>query len=474
MTQHSLVSSGFSDSIALTDFRSNESLSYRQLRHAVQEVFEELRTRVGFPIALVRADSSLRAVLAELSLVENTGIVILHNLSDAEKLRQIFEAFRCNVSIGDELSFPDFVRIDSSFLGRVQIVDRYDNDIETDTALLLATSGSTGVPKFVRLSRSALAANARSIRNDLGIVSTDVAITSLPISYSFGLSVLHSHLIAGAQVILSDQSIGEAGFWETFAKYRCTSFSGVPYTYQMLKQLRFRPQTYPHLRMMTQAGGKLGPDLVSHFWALCETAGAQFRVMYGQTEATARMAIASHEDVGRFPASAGKAISGSFFEIVGPDGRPSPPFEEGEVVFRGESVMLGYAQSHSDLSRADEFGGRLPTGDIGFLDDEGRLYLTGRAKRIAKVFGIRVSLDEVEMLLSESGSIVATSVGESLCLVVEGDVEISDQELLDQVVSNLGVNPRGVFIVRVDQFPRFDSGKIDYPQLMKGLPDAGS
>lgn len=330
--------------------------------------------------------------------------------------------------------------------------------------VLLTTSGSTGSPKLVRLSHRAIRANASAIASSLGIGPDERAPTSLPLFYSYGLSVLNSHLFAGASVVLTSDGVMSREFWTTVDGAACTSFAGVPYTYAMLKRLRFDPAAHPHLRTLTQAGGKLELDLRQHFHRAMSAAGGRFVVMYGQTEATARLSVLPHDEfVGR-ERSVGRAIPGGRFAIVTDDGETDRPDVEGEVVYYGDNVMDGYAETADDLEADDQLRGRLLTGDRGHLDADGVLWLSGRVKRITKVFGTRVNLDDVEEMIAAAGLTGAAVSGDDVvAIAVEG--ELDPASVSKEIAERLRVHRSGVRVHRVDRLPLLPNGKIDYRTL---------
>ncbi|MFI7143271.1 AMP-binding protein [Nonomuraea sp. NPDC050022] len=319
-----------------------------------------------------------------------------------------------------------------------------------DLAVLLATSGSTGNPKLVRLSRSAVSANAHAIATALAIAPGEIAPTSLPLYYSYGLSVLNSHLAAGATVVLTDAGLLERSFWTMLDEHRCTSLAAVPYQYEMLRKLRFDPVEHPALTTMTQAGGRLRADLVTEFAAKAQ----RFLVMYGQTEATARIAVLPHDRLAAKPGSVGLAVPGGHLTI-----------DDGQVVYHGPNVMMGYAETADDLARGDDLGGVLRTGDLGHLDDEGFLHITGRMKRIAKVFGVRVNLDDIERLLRDRGPVAATSGDDRVTVWAEGLDAEGCTTLARRLGSELRLHWSGFDVRGVDRLPLLGTGKIDYLAL---------
>ncbi|MDR1015632.1 MAG: AMP-binding protein [Coriobacteriales bacterium] len=336
--------------------------------------------------------------------------------------------------------------------------------LHPDLALLLTTSGSTGSRKYVRLSVRNLNANARSIADYLGIGPGDRAITTLPFSYSYGLSIINSHLLEGATLVLNEDPLVNRRFWDTLREQEATTFGGVPYTYSLLKRLRFERMDLPSLRYLTQAGGRLGEELHREFAETCARKGIGFVVMYGQTEATARMSYLAASDASRFIGSVGKAIPGGRFELRGADGETvERPGEEGELVYFGDNVSLGYAEQASDLAKGDENCGRLETGDIARRDEEGNCYIVGRKKRFLKIHGKRTNLDELDALLEREG-FSAASTGSDDRLMVYTDMDDPDA-IRTFLIRTIGLNKGTFEIRRIEAIPRSDSGKVRYSAL---------
>ena len=328
-------------------------------------------------------------------------------------------------------------------------------EVHPDLAVLLTTSGSTGNPKLVRLSRQAVLTNAEQIATVLGITADDVAITTLPLFYSYGMSVLNSHLLRGATVILERTGIMQRDFWTAAVEHGATSMAFVPYQYEMLRRLRFDPARYPALRKLTQAGGRLRTALVSDFAQRMATVGGSLYVMYGTTEAAPRMATLPPERLEEKLGSVGLALPGGSFEIAPDD----------EVVYRGPNVMMGYAETAADLVKGDEMGGVLPTGDLGRVDDEGFLFLTGRAKRIGKVFGVRINLDDVE----KNFPVVAVSGADQLIVYAEGISADEARGLRTKIAEWLGTHFSGVVVRSIEALPLLPNGKVDYRALEASL-----
>ncbi|MDR3255872.1 MAG: AMP-binding protein [Synergistaceae bacterium] len=339
-----------------------------------------------------------------------------------------------------------------------------DYAVNPNLALLLSTSGSTGSPKLVRLSRGNLISNTESIIEYLGITPEDRAITTLPMSYTYGLSIINTHLYAGASIVVTDRTLMDREFWSTLKNSRATTFGGVPYTYEMLKKLRFGRMDLPSLRCVTQAGGRLSPELAAEFADICEGMGIGFIVMYGQTEATARMSWLAPEYARAKAGSVGVAIPGGSFFLHGVGGEEiTEPRLVGELVYRGENVSMGYAENRFDLCLGDELGGVLETGDLAYFDEDGFYYIAGRKKRFLKMFGNRVNLDEIDAMLRREGCDCASSgADDNLIVYVAGGPPFDVPAFIS---GRTGLHPSCVKVVEVERIPRSESGKALFGEL---------
>lgn len=327
-----------------------------------------------------------------------------------------------------------------------------------DLALLLSTSGSTGSSKLVRLSASGLDANAEAIVAYLGLQPTDRAITTLPLAYSFGMSILNSHLACGGSVVLSNDSLMTRPFWDAARGHGVTSLSGVPATFEILRRMGLARMQLPSLRMLTQAGGRLRDELVRYFAEESLQHKLAFFVMYGQTEASPRISYVPADRLLDKVGSIGVAVPGGTIEVDA---------ASGELVYRGPNVMLGYAEHRADLARGDEMHGVLHTGDLVRVDDEGFHFITGRAKRFLKISGNRVNLDEVEAMLSaELGQQIACSGGDDDLVAFSHGEAVADPAQVRQLVqARYKLFGGHVRAIHLDALPLMASGKVDYQSL---------
>lgn len=364
---------------------------------------------------------------------------------------------------------PDIV-IEASPDGGIPVPDvrreQSAHVLHPDLALLLSTSGSTGSPKLVRLSYRNLFANAAAIARYLGIGPTDRAATTLPMFYCYGLSVLHSHLLRGASLLLTDRSVLDTEFWAQFTRHEATSFAAVPYTIDLLDRLGFERMSLPRLRYLTQAGGRLDPERVRHYAALGAARGWTFVVMYGQTEATARMAYLPAELAAEHPDCIGIPIPGGRFHLES-DESDETSEGTGELVYRGPNVMLGYAHSAADLALGRTVTA-LRTGDLAVRTETGLYRVVGRRARFAKIFGLRIDLQRIESGLAAAGyRACCADLGDALAVVIAAPeparTPLSEPIPLIRTLS--GLPATAVLVRTVTELPRLPSGKPDYPAV---------
>jgi acyl-CoA synthetase (AMP-forming)/AMP-acid ligase II len=336
--------------------------------------------------------------------------------------------------------------------------------IDPTLQLLLSTSGTTGSQKYVRLSRDAVVANASQIAQALALDEASVGIAHLPLHYSYGLSVVTSHLTSGGRLCLINDSVTSPSFWSKIEKVGGSHFPGVPFHYVALARLGagLVPES---VKVFTQAGGALDLRVQSKIRDWATQRAGQFFVMYGQTEASPRMATLQHADHSRKAGSVGVALAGGQFSIVDDHGAPMPADAVGAVVYEGPNVMSGYAMSRADLGKGDEMKGRLETGDLGRLDAEGFLYLTGRTKRFAKIAGYRLGLDESEKELFSVCPVACLDLGEKIAVAHEQDSETALKARVRVLADSYKVPSSSFALRRVPEIPRASSGKIDYARL---------
>lgn len=350
-------------------------------------------------------------------------------------------------------------------------LDKYDNEdagpLNEDLAVLLSTSGSTGSSKLVRLSRKNIGSNAEAIAEYLGLDPSARPITSLPFHYSYGMSVINSHLAVGATLLLTDESVTSAAFWSFFEEHAATSLAGVPYTFELMERMGFREREHSSLRQITQAGGRLPPERVRDYADWSAARGIKFFVMYGQTEAAPRMTYLPPEFAATNADCIGVAIPGGNLKIVDDEGREiSRAGEIGELVYQGPNVMMGYAQSRADLGRGQEFS-ELKTGDLAVRTAAGLHRIVGRKSRFSKLFGLRLNLDDIEAYLRGLNIAAAVAGNDdviAVCVTAKGESAHVGALLSEKY----GIPASTIAVIERSEIPRLASGKTDY----RGVLDA--
>ena len=407
-------------------------LSYVELADRVRETAGKLGT--GRRLVLLAGANTVDTVVTYLAALSAGHPVLLVPAAQVDAMVSAYD--------------PDVVATPAGITSRR---DGSAHELHPDLALLLSTSGSTGSPKLVRLSHDNVQANAEAIATYLDIRPADRAATTLPPHYCYGLSVINTHLLRGAALILTELSVVDPCFWELFRARGGTSFAGVPHTFDLLDRSGFADLDLPHLRYVTQAGGRLAPERVVRYAELGQRTGFDLYVMYGQTEATARMAYLPPDLARTRPGSIGRPVPGGSFRLEPVPGEPGT----GELVYTGPNVMLGYAHHPSDL-RLGRTVDELRTGDLARRAPDGLYELTGRRERFVKILGLRIDLDRVEAL---AGDAVAVGSDDDLALVVAGTADPA--ELRRSVAEACGLPPHAVRVHPVEVLPRGPAGKPD-------------
>lgn len=328
-----------------------------------------------------------------------------------------------------------------------------------ELSLLLPTSGSTGSPKLVRHSYRNIEANADNVRRLFKLDGTEKAMAILPMHYTMGLSVIASHLLAGATLLLSNRSLLDKGFWATLKE--ATSFTGVPYSYEILTKMRFTRMDLPNLKVITQGGGKLTEAMWITLAQYAQEKGKQFIATYGQSECTARMAYLPASMALDKVCSIGMAEPGGRLSIVDDNGNETFEGEaQGEMVYRGENVTLGYATCREDLQKGDENHGVMHTGDLARRDADGCYFIIGRLKRFLKIFGLRIGLDEVERMIKEEYKTDCYCKGDDEKLIVL----ITDPKLQDVLPEYIEAKThlfhQKIRVLVVNEILRNEAGKV--------------
>ena len=444
------------------------NLSYKQVLTETNEIKKEIKNR---SLILIVSENSLGSLLAYIFCIINNHVgIILDSKTSKQNIIKIFKSYQPNYvflskktkSIFKKICSEKYIFFDQSLMkNKINKKKKLNKNL----SLLLSTSGSMGSIKFVKLSRNNIKHNTDSIISYLKINKKDSAITNLPISYSYMLSVINTHFEVGASIVISKYSLVEKKFWETLKNSKVTSFNGVPYTYEILTKIGIKNIKIETLRYLTHAGGKLEKDKLKEIIKFCKKNNLKFFSMYGQTEASPRISYLKPEFSQKKIGSIGKGIPGSKIYIIDNTSKKIiKPFVEGEIICEGKNVFMGYSNNYKDLKKANEENYKLKTGDLGFVDKDGFLYITSRISKIAKIFGNRVDLGALESLMSQKGyKVVCLSDNKKVFIFIEKKYNKTNLINTISKITNLNIN--SFELTKLKNLPRTANNKISYHEL---------
>ena len=445
--------------------QNNKNLTFHDLKSGVSKkigdfylqsyLFDEIKKS----LVVLYLDNSLESIEIYLKFLNSKHAIALLNRNLEASLKQDIEEsylpqFIYDV-VRDEIQGYSRIKEMSGMFRKNEISNAV---INPSIKVLLSTSGTTGSPKFVKLSEDNIYQNALSIVDYLPINSKDKCPLNLPIYYSYGLSVLNSNMINGGDIYCNVKDVMNKEFWNDFNTIGFTSLAGVPYVYEMLNRIGFTKNKYPTLKYYTQAGGKLNEKLADIFTNYAIQNKIDFFIMYGQTEATARMSyLYANQEQSKLN-SVGKAIKNGSFYIDD---------ENSELIYNGPNVFGGYAEYLNDLQSYDNID-ILRTGDIADIDENNYVYITGRLKRFVKILGNRINLDEIEQSIKKNFSehIFYVTGKADQFLVISTISQDVDKTIISSFLNKkFGIHPAYIRYNFVEEFPLTTNGKIDYKKL---------
>ncbi|MCP5055405.1 MAG: acyl--CoA ligase [bacterium] len=475
---------GLGTGVVLVDARRNQSLTGSELGAAVQARAARMQAAGVAPgdRVLLLADLDVDTAVTYMATIYRGAVVVPVERVELKRRREALvakarpAAYWCSREKDLDLG-PEGCPATAAALephGEVCVAP----GPATAPAALMMTSGSTGEPEFVVVSHDNLLANTRGIVATQGLVPEDRAMLVLPLSYCFGASVFHSHLMAGGAVVLDDRFMFPDKVLDAIGTHGCTSFAGVPTAYRFLEDRSgLFSRSLPSMRRFLQAGGPLGFDVVERYRVAFPQAA--FYVMYGQTEATARITSLRIED-DEYPAGyVGELLPGLEARVVGEDGADVGPGELGELCVRGGSITSGYWENPAKT--AERFsGGWLHTGDLVVQDSGGGIAIRGRKGGFLKFRGRRVGLVQLEDFARQDPGIRDCAVagvadpetGEAagFLIVPEGDEDVL--ELEQRLRGAFPAEWRLAGIHVVPEIPRTGSGKPARNEVRKAVEAA--
>ena len=455
-----------SDALAAVDAQG-QTLAYGELRAFAERAGQLMPAR---SLMFLLVENNVGGIAWTIGSIASGNVpLILNAHMDGELYRSLYERYRppfvC-VPAGMADRFPYETR--ATLYGYTLMATGQEAcPMNNELSHLLPTSGSTGSPKLVRHKYENIEAAALNISTFFALTEKDRPLMVLPLYYTMGLSMVFSHFYVGATVLITNQSMTDRGFWQFLKEQRATSFTGVPYSYQILNLMRFFRMDLPDLVLLTQGGGRMPRELNLKFAEYCRDSGKKWIATYGQSECTARMAWLPAEWAVEKVGSIGRAVPNAELSLIDSDGQPiTTPHTEGEMCYRGKNVTMGYAQCREDLEKGDERHGFIRTGDLAYFDEDGCYYIVGRMGRFLKLFGMRVGLDECERIVKERfPDLECACVGSDEKMVVYLTDERYKTPVKEELVERLKLVASSFEVRVINEIPKNEAGKTLYAKL---------
>ena len=462
--------SKFKNKIALLD-GNNKKIYYKDLITYSKKIAKKIR---GKSLTLLLVDNSLTSAICYVSLINKKKPILVLNqdipnkflsnivkkyepenicVSSKHNSKKIFKNYKSNIK------FKEF-----EFL---KLKMKSDFQVKHDIGLLVTTSGSTGSVKFVRQTYTNLKFNTLSIINYLKLNDKNITITTLPLSYTFGMSIINTHLKVGSKILITNKSLFEKEFWKLFKNNNINTIYGVPYTFEILDKLNFFSKNFFNLKLIAQAGGKISDNLQKKIGNFSNKYNKKFFIMYGQAEATTRISYLPYQNVLKKIGSIGVPINGGRINLLSNNGIINKKNLLGEIVYEGKNVCMGYASEKLDINKSDEWKGKIFTGDLAKRDKDGYYFIVGRKKRFAKLYGISVSLDEIENLLKSKFSVADFAVISKLNkILIYTSILKLKEKIINYLIKNVDLNINSFEIIFLKRIPKLVSGKTNYKILL--------
>lgn len=450
------------DFIAVIDDSGN-NITYGELCLFTERFVNVISERVLIFIVCENSIGAAAGFIA--SLTGRIVPLLLGNTTDRESLIKLTEIYKPQYiwTTKDHARNYNYQTVFKEFGYELLKTDYKPYKLYNDLSFLLPTSGSTGSPKLVRHSYRNIEDNSRNVAEFFELSDKEIPIAALPIHYTMGLSVLTSHLYSGSTILLTKRNLTDKEFWEFIRKHKATSFTGVPFSFEILYKLRFLKMDLPHLKLITQGGGKLRLQLFKEYADYAYNNGKKFIATYGQTEGTARMAYLPAELAREKLCSIGKAIPNGELSLVDEKGNIiNEPDVTGQLVFKGSNVTLGYANSCEDLLLGDENRGILYTGDLAKRDKDGCYYIIGRMKRFLKLYGLRIGLDEIEEIIRAEFETDVLCTGNDEQMTVKITRQDIKDNVLHLITEKTGLFHKAIQISYTETLPKNETGKVIY------------
>ena len=418
-------------------------------------------------IVFLLVDNNLESILALIACdIKNSVVMLLPSKIDKLALNNLIKSYNPKIIFSKSISkikHKNFIKKKNYYDYEILINKNKTYKIKNDSLfLLLSTSGSTGSAKNVKISHENLIFNTTSIIKSLKMHSSNRCITTMPLNYVYGLSIINTHLFSGASIVLTSYSFFQKEFWQILKKYKVNNFGGVPYNYEILSKIGLKKDKLKTIKYFTQAGGHMDEKTKKILFNFCLKTNKKLFVMYGAAEATARMSILQWDDLKTKFDSIGKPLINCEFDLINSKGKKIlKPNTPGELVFKGNNVFKGYAKRFLDLNKIENIQ-KLKTGDLGYIDNEGFYYIVGKKSRYIKLAGNRISLDEIEKILKrvKIDSICTQNLKDKIDVYI--NIKPKKIDIKDYISKKLNLNKIFFEIFLIKKFPRNKNNKINY------------
>ena len=444
---------------------NGDKLTYADITLLSQQISTNIQERA---LCFLLVENNVGGIAWTMSMLESQQLVplILNVKTEDSLYKQLVDTYQPTY-----ICAPSYVTlqgevIDSQFGYQLCKISNNHCLLHPELSHLLPTSGSTGSPKLVRHKYENIEAAGLNISTFFELKETDRPLMVLPLYYTMGLSMVFSHLRVGATILITGLSMTDINFWKFLKEQKATSFTGVPYSFQILNLMRFFRMDLPHLELLTQGGGKMPTDLNIKFAEFCRDKGKRWIATYGQSECTARMAYLPAKWALDKVGSIGIAIPNGELSLIDTEGHLiTIPHTEGEMCYRGKNVTMGYARELADLALGDERNGYIRTGDLAYFDEDGCYYIVGRMGRFLKLFGMRVGLDECEQIIQTECGIECSCVGTDEKMLVYITNADKQNEVKETLVQKTHIVATSFQIRVINEIPKNEAGKKLYSKL---------
>ena len=444
---------------------NGDQLTYADIKLLSQQISTNISDRA---LCFLLVENNIGGIAWTMSMLESRKLVplILNVKTEIGLYQQLLDTYQPTYICAPTHQLTEGEVIDTQFGYTLTKISDNIYPIHCDLSHLLPTSGSTGSPKLVRHKYENIEAAGLNISTFFELKETDRPLMVLPLYYTMGLSMVFSHLRVGATILITGLSMTDPNFWK-FLKEQCaTSFTGVPYSFQVLNLMRFFRMNLPDMELLTQGGGKMPTDLNIKFAEYCRDTNKRWIATYGQSECTARMAYLPAKWALDKVGSIGIAVPNGELSLIDADGNLiTTPRTEGEMCYRGQNVTMGYARERSDLTLGDERNGYIRTGDLAYFDEDGCYYIVGRMGRFLKLFGMRVGLDECEQIVQTECGIECACVGTDEKMIVYITNAERQSEVKDILVQKTHIVATSFEVRIIDEIPKNEAGKKLYSKL---------